>query len=278
MSDPIACTPRFLPPHQQAAAAACAVANNPANTPPLGVAMAVTALVGGDSPHPAPPEHLAVLVSRYWGSGGVRLTVGFLEQVGDDLAERILTHANAWGQFCNVLFTRGNGAEAQVRITLRGEGYWSYLGTDVLSIPPNEPTMCLQDFGMRTPESEYRRVVRHEFGHTLGFPHEHMRRELVARLDRRKTTSYFRRTQGWSAAMVQQQILTPLEERSIMGTTRADATSIMAYSIPSACLKPGQPPIPGGADIDPVDQEFAGRLYPLPGGAMPPPPIMAPVE
>jgi len=55
-------------------------------------------------------------------------------------------------------------------------GYWSYLGTDILHIPKNRPTMCLENFSMDTLESEYKRVVRHETGHTLGFPHEHMRR------------------------------------------------------------------------------------------------------
>ena len=55
-------------------------------------------------------------------------------------------------------------------------GYWSYLGTDVLHIPVDQQTMNLQGFTERTPESEYRRVVRHETGHTMGFPHEHMRR------------------------------------------------------------------------------------------------------
>ncbi len=54
---------------------------------------------------------------------------------------------------------------------------------------------------MSTPESEYRRVVRHETGHTLGFPHEHMRKELVARLDPQKCYIYYRRF-GWDKRMV----------------------------------------------------------------------------
>ena len=46
-------------------------------------------------------------------------------------------------------------------------GYWSYLGTDILSIAAGEPTMNLQEFSMDTPESEFHRVVRHETGHAL---------------------------------------------------------------------------------------------------------------
>jgi hypothetical protein len=62
------------------------------------------------------------------------------------------------------------------QISRGSEGYWSYLGTDIRLIPWNRPTMNLQGFTMNTSESEYKRVVRHETGHTLGFPHEHILR------------------------------------------------------------------------------------------------------
>ena len=51
------------------------------------------------------------------------------------------------------------------------DGYWSYLGTDVLQIPAGEPTLNLDSFTMNTPDSEVYPVVRHDTGHTLGFPH-----------------------------------------------------------------------------------------------------------
>ena len=38
----------------------------------------------------------------------------------------------------------------KVRITRDLAGYWSYLGTDILLIPPDQPTMCLQGFTERT--------------------------------------------------------------------------------------------------------------------------------
>jgi hypothetical protein len=127
--------------------------------------------------------------------------------------------------------------------------------------------MNLQGFTMSTPESEFRRVIRHEAGHTLGFPHEHMRREIVARIDRQKAYDYFGRTQGWSPAMVDQQVLTPLDERSIFGTTSADQTSIMCYQLPGLITKDGRP-ILGGGDINPIDQGFAKRIYPTAGASL----------
>ena len=158
-----------------------------------------------------------------------------------DLRTRILSHLNAWA--CGIQFveTRGTG---QVRISRGAGGYWSYLGTDILHIATTRPTMNLQGFTMNTSDDEFRRVIRHEAGHTLGFPHEHMRRELVARIDRQKAYDFFRRTQGWSQPMVDQQVLTPLDERSIFGTP-ADQTSIMCYQLPGLITRDGRPIVGG---------------------------------
>ena len=58
------------------------------------------------------------------------------------------------------------------------------------------------------------------------------------------------------------QVLTPIEESSLLGTT-PDPRSIMCYQIPGSITKDGKP-ILGGTDIDQLDYEFAGRLYPKP--------------
>lgn len=137
---------------------------------------------------------------------------------------------------------------------------YSYLGTDILLIPQNRQTMNLQGFTMSVSESEFRRVVRHETGHTLGFPHEHMRKALIARVDPQKAYEYFWRTQGWSKEMVDQQVLTPLEDFSIIGT-EPDQDSIMCYQLPGEITYDGKPII-GGTDINATDYKFAGTIYP----------------
>ncbi len=272
----ISCTIKNLPESQAVEAAERAITINPTNRPSPGRffrAISPLLTLMGIEPErdvPLTPDHLAVMTAKYWGSGGVKLTVGFLDNAPQDLQTRILLHMNAWGAYCNVHFALSS-TDPQVRIARDADGYWSYLGPDILGIPRGQPTMNLEGFTMNTPESEFHRVVRHETGHTLGFPHEHMRQQLVSRLDRAKTILYFGQTQGWSQQTVIQQVLTPLSEASIRGTPTADQDSIMCYQLPGSITIDGQP-IRGGVDIDPLDQAFAASLYPLVVTPPPPPP------
>jgi hypothetical protein len=230
---------------------------NPANRPSTS-AFAISALSA--QADISPPEAIALLTSKYWGSSGVHLTVGFLEPIQQDLRDRILSHMNAWSEHANVEFTYSR-TDPQVRITRSSGGYKSYVGTDVLHIDPGQPTMWLQDFNMNTADSEFFRVVRHETGHTLGFPHEHMRKEIVDKIDREKAIVLFMRTQGWSREMVIAQVLTPLDQAAITATAHADPTSIMCYALPGSIMKDGRA-IPGGTDIDAEDGTFASVMYP----------------
>ncbi|MFD6391838.1 peptidase M12 [Nocardia sp. NPDC060259] len=244
------CVIPSLPPRLLERAAEVASRLNPANAP-----LTQSAPTEGGLPQVA---ELAVLTSKYWGFQRRTLSVSFMEATGADLRQRILSHMNAWGIGVTFALTNGTG---QVRISRAGQGYWSYLGTDVLLIPTNRPTMNLQGFTMNTRESEYKRVVRHETGHTLGFPHEHLRRALVNRLDVAKTIAYFRDTFGWSEQQTRSNVLTPLEERSITATPNADQDSIMCYQLPGQITTDGQP-IRGGSDINATDFAFARAIYP----------------
>lgn len=258
MADRIVCTPKSLPSSMHVAAARTAVAVNPANHPG---ARAARALGTG----PGAPARLALVVGRRWPATGVRLTVKFIDGAPKDLRRRILLHMNAWAKTANVAFTETTGT-GQVRIARLDSppamsGYWSYIGTDILHIPKSKPTMNFEGFTMNTPESEFHRVVRHEAGHTLGFPHEHMRRDLVAKIDPEKAIAYFARTDGWSPDEVRAQVLTPIEDAALIGTAHSDARSIMCYQIPGAITVNGKP-ILGGLDIDKKDFAFAASMYP----------------
>lgn len=250
----LVCTPKGLGSDMRFKAAIHAIEINPLNRPPVERMLKISSAEGLMHPY------ISVLTNKRWRTNGVRLSVQFMDNPDSALRERILGHMNAWGDQGNVAFTETH-SQGQVRIAREPDGYWSYLGTDILLIDPNQQTMNLQGFTMNTRDSEFYRVVRHETGHTLGMPHEHMRRELVEQLDVEKTVAYFGATQGWTREEVVAQVLTPLEESSLFGTPYADAQSIMCYQIPGQLTKTGRP-IPGGVDINPLDHQFCGMCYP----------------
>jgi len=255
----IMCTPKTLPVTRLAGAARRATEVNPANAVQHRfVERTPAGRLGG-------PRRLAVLIGRRWPASGVRLSVQFLDNPPADLRARILQHMNAWGKTANVLFseTRGTGKVRIARLDSPPDmaGYWSWIGTEILEIPENEPTLNLEGFTLHVSDAEFRRVVRHEAGHTLGFEHEHMRGTLVKKIDRKKAIAYFDRTQGWTPEEVDTQVLTPLADRSLMGTTEADPVSIMCYQIPGSITRDGKA-IPGGTDINPLDFTFAASIYP----------------
>lgn len=251
------CILKSLPRRLLVKAADTARGINPVNAPVFGPLAEVP-----DEFQVTEPLRIAVLTSKYWGPKPRRLTVSFMESTPANLKTRIISHMNEWSKTGCISFTGTNGT-GDVRISRQLGGYWSYLGTDILHIPKNRPTMNLQRFTMSTPESEYRRVVRHETGHTLGFPHEHMRKALVARIDPAKAYKWFLETYGWDKATVDAQVLTPLEEAWLI-STQADQTSIMCYQLPGLITKDGKPII-GGKDIDAIDFAFCGKIYPKPG-------------
>lgn len=255
-SDLICCRLKRLPRSMLVEAARTATRINPVNHPRMDQ---LAGLMRGFRPS---PKRIAVMTTSYWGAAGVKLTVGFLDRPPADLRRRILLHMNAWNKQANIRFVAGN-TDPQVRISRVGGvdgGYWSYVGTEILHIPMGEATMNLEAFTMETPESEFHRVVRHEAGHTLGFPHEHMRRALVDKIDRKKAIAYFKRQDNWDEQETIDQVLTPIEEAAIRGN-RADPKSIMCYQIPGEITKDGKP-IAGGLDIDKSDYAFAGQIYP----------------
>jgi hypothetical protein len=273
-----ACTPKRLGEQQKFVASQLARRINPANAPQLHRAFRNVSYAPEIT-----PAMIAASTTQWWGPEGVNLGVYFLDKTGESFRKKVLEKANAWGaQGANIKFFYSED-QRDVRISLGPGGYWSYLGTDILAIDKREPTMNLEGFSTKIPESEWNRVVKHEFGHTCGFPHEHMRPEIIALIDRNKAIKYFKATQGWSQQEVIEQVLSPLDPHELVDPTQADQTSCMCYELPGSITKSGKPII-GGEDINQIDYDYVNRLYPgtvtpipVDPGPLDPPVISPPV-
>ena len=100
--------------------------------------------------------------------------------------------------------------DAEIRIGFqRHDGYWSYIGTDVLSIGQAERTM---NFGNDlTQDSRGVDVPVHEIGHTLGFPHEHQNPFSGIVWNRQAVIDYFSGSPNfWDLATIEHNILNKL--------------------------------------------------------------------
>jgi hypothetical protein len=253
---PGVCTPKSLPPHKLVEASHAAREENPVNGAPAEKLLRVLPNVK------LIPEAIAVLTTKYLGPAGARkIPVQFMDGGGVSLQSKILRFANKWGKAAGVKFVKVKSGGFVRLARAPGEGYWSYLGTDCRLIPADQQTMNLDSFSMQTPDSEFDRVVCHEFGHSLGAPHEHMRRAIIQRLDPEAVIAEFMRTQGWSREEVIAQILTPVEERSLLTPTPPDETSIMAYQIPAELTRDHKPVL-GGTKINPTDAAYMAKIYP----------------
>ncbi len=245
-----ACFDRFLPPDQRVAAAEQALAERPANEPELRLPA---------SANPARAE-LAALVGKLWQKGRT-LRVRFLD--GDPAVQaKVQTHARTWSQYANITFEFGADPAAEIRISFRQRGSWSYIGTDALSITTSQPTM---NFGWLTPAStdeEYERVVVHEFGHALGCIHEHQSPAAGIPWDKPAVYRYYG---GPPNNWTREQVDVNLFQRYSGTITRFsafDPNSIMEYPIANE-LTIGDYEVGWNRSLSATDKAFIGTLYPF---------------
>jgi hypothetical protein len=256
------CVERILPAEHKQAAAALSIAQNPKNDPlhafrkfrPAGVSL-----------HPA---KMALLTGKLWPNGKV-LGVRFLDGSSTQ-RKRVQAHAEEWLSYANVAFNWKAGAKAELRISFSADpGSWSAVGTDCLHtdyFAKNEPTMNFGWLKDDTDDTEYNRVVVHEFGHALGAIHEHQNPKggIVWNADA-VYAAFSGPPNNWSRDDIDNNIV---QKYSLdqLNATKFDPRSIMLYSFPKELIK-GPPSLAkqgtrSNTDLSTGDKRFIAKNYP----------------
>ncbi len=201
---------------------------------------------------------IAFIRDKKWKPGQT-LRVRFLD--GDPSVQwKVQKLAHQWSQYANLKFAFGNYADAQIRISFKTGGSWSYIGTDALNIPQNQPTM---NYGWLTPTStdqEFSRVVLHEFGHAIGCIHEHQHPQAGIPWNTEAVYRYYSQTAGWSKEQTDINIFTRYSQ-DITQFTQYDTTSIMHYPITKDLTLNGFE-VGWNRQLSDADKRFAAEVYP----------------
>ncbi|HEV2852264.1 MAG TPA: M12 family metallopeptidase [Thermoanaerobaculia bacterium] len=188
------------------------------------------------------------------------LKVRFLDG-NPQVQERVKRVAAEWTPFANVRFEFGNFPDADIRISFSQKGgYWSYVGScwQQYGVPLTEATMNLNGLDPLTSETEYKRVVLHEFGHALGLIHEHQSPAAAIPWDKPKVYEYYRRlneTPEWVDSNIFRK-----EDAASLNYTAYDPQSIMHYPVPNE-LTIGNYEVGWNTELSALDRSFIRVWY-----------------
>ncbi len=210
-------------------------------------------------------QPLAGETNKMWDPGQT-ITVFLSPNNGSEfIRSKVRQYAKEWEKYANIKLAFVNDfRNANIKVGFQKDGKsWSWIGKDVLFNPIGLYTVNFGWFDNQTSEDEFRRTIVHEFGHAIGFIHEHQSPAANIPWDKEKVYQFFdSQDPKWTRAEVDHNVFEKYAKAST-NFSAYDRNSIMHYSFPSYFTTDGSS-FPMNSDLSLTDKQYAGLIYPFP--------------
>lgn len=183
------------------------------------------------------------------------------------LQQFVARESKLWTRYANLNFRFHVGAQvdrdkANIVISFYGKGNYSLLGNTYSRYDRRDHSMSLETVRKlyKTNPDIARGTVLHEFGHAIGFHHEHQSKNNLIRIDENKIEK-FCKSQRWSKEKCNSQIVTKIDREGKF-ISILDVWSIMFYGVDiydSSFKRPADTHYLSGMDMMAAAMVYPGR-------------------
>ncbi len=200
----------------------------------------------------------------YLWDAGTTLKVRFLSG-SKSLQDKVKAAAKLWEQYANIKFEFVDYGDSHIRILLgTGKGHNSLIGTLNNIAPQDQQTMNLDTLDFyyqgKFVDVALTSTTVHEFGHALGFLHEHMNPTSGIKWNREAVYTELKKTNNWDRDKVDANMF---QTYALMYTngTKYDPKSIMHYPLSKTWTLDGYN-VGWNVYLSEGDKEMARLSYP----------------
>ncbi len=193
------------------------------------------------------------LKGAYWPNGST-LKVFFIDGSPYEV-QYVESVMREFERICNIKFlTVTDRSISDLRIAFNsGDGAWSYIGSEALDIPKDEPTINLG----------WLEATRHELGHSLGLLHEHQSALSLINWNKPQVIKDLSGPpNNWPLSVIQSNVFDRVDPTKVDSTLTWDKISVMEYAIPASWDLNGVG-APGSEDFSQMDKDFLLKIYPF---------------